>query len=471
MITENKTLPKEWDSTITYSYGATVYFNRVIYKCIVDSSTGQNPALNDDIWEAIDIYKKDTTVMEHGTYAGDDSFWERDHFYIDELGYVYLNNENTGINVKGRDGSTKVSWTDLTAEQREALRGLQGLQGPVGPQGPQGETGTVEWGELTPEQIAQLKGDQGASAYEVWKELPGNEDKTVDDFIAAITGPAATVDSELNANSSNPVANKAIYTYMQKYNALEDRIDALERRLAYIYKGENIQFKFGITADGEFGYVNPENQEVIPFAKSTNVVLHTNLAETAYQVFYAGLGEETNNFEIEDIATLDNLDTHNNTTNLSDSNVMYASGVKLMNMADMFDAKTYIFKDGEFERYKASYNFYGVDYTNKQLISKGTNTIEGCWTGTETGRYAGTINFVVAPVNEGDTINCQYGLINTDNTQLPNIISSGTGRVSFTNASFNEETTFSFNVSINQGAYFASTSNSPQYKIKEIYLS
>ena len=53
----------------------------------------------------------------------------------------------------------------------KAITGANGKDGAAGPQGPQGENGT-----------------DGKSAYEVWKEIPGNENKTQDDFIKAITG-------------------------------------------------------------------------------------------------------------------------------------------------------------------------------------------------------------------------------------------------------------------------------------------
>ena len=57
-------------------------------------------------------------------------------------------------------------------------KGDPGAKGDQGIQGDKGETGA--------------KGDTGAdgkSAFEVWKEMPGNGSKTKDDFIKAITGP------------------------------------------------------------------------------------------------------------------------------------------------------------------------------------------------------------------------------------------------------------------------------------------
>ena len=66
--------------------------------------------------------------------------------------------------------------------------GATGAQGEVGPQGPQGEQGPKgdkgETGE---------KGDEGDSAYEIWKMQPGNENKSITEFLESLkgeTGPA-----------------------------------------------------------------------------------------------------------------------------------------------------------------------------------------------------------------------------------------------------------------------------------------
>src|SRR5699024_5131744 len=66
---------------------------------------------------------------------------------------------------KGQDGT--VAFEELTPEQVENLRGEQGPEGPQGPQGPEGpqgekgQDGTVAFEELTPEQIESLRGEQG----------------------------------------------------------------------------------------------------------------------------------------------------------------------------------------------------------------------------------------------------------------------------------------------------------------------
>lgn len=61
-----------------------------------------------------------------------------------------------------------------------------GPQGPQGVQGPKGDTGAV--GPKGDQGIQGEVGPKGKSAFEVWKDMPGNGSKTEDDFIKAITG-------------------------------------------------------------------------------------------------------------------------------------------------------------------------------------------------------------------------------------------------------------------------------------------
>lgn len=488
-ITNNNTLPQEWNPATTYYYGDTVMWNNIIYKCIEGPSINNNPAIENTYWYAIEIYRKDATVMNHGQYSGDAEMWERDEIRIDSVtGEVYINGKDTGINVKGPAGSTSIKWADLTPEQREQLKGDKGDTGLTGPKGDKGDTGSVAWGELTPEQIEQLRGDQGLDAFETWKKQTGREDATFADYIQAITGPKSPVDAQLDFTSINPVQNKVIAEKLQTLEDLTLRIKALEDRLEYAITDPlnpdadedgrvTYRFKFGVTHNGEFGYVDPSTGEVIPFNGQPIPVISTAYAETAYQILDGSFADTYSDTEKVDLYTLSNNDQHNQTTNLTNDdtdNVTYATGVKFMSMEDAFNAKFYIFRNGEFERYKASFNFYNMALHDNYMVSKGTESGEGCWTGTETGNYASTIHFVVEPTVEGQTVNCQYGTINTDNTALP-LITTGTGRVSYQTGSFNTETTFSFEVKVGQGAYFASIVNqgdSPKkFIIKEIYMS
>ena len=70
-------------------------------------------------------------------------------------------------------------WQSLPGNQNRTIEEfyatLTGPQGPAGPAGAQGPAGP--------------QGGDGLSAYEVWLTLPGNENRTLEEFYAAITGP------------------------------------------------------------------------------------------------------------------------------------------------------------------------------------------------------------------------------------------------------------------------------------------
>ena len=77
----------------------------------------------------------------------------------------------------------------------KAITGAKGADGAAGPQGEKGEKGDAgvagaagPKGDKGDVGIAGKDGADGKSAFEVWKGLPGNESKTKDDFIKAITG-------------------------------------------------------------------------------------------------------------------------------------------------------------------------------------------------------------------------------------------------------------------------------------------
>lgn len=66
---------------------------------------------------------------------------------------------------------------DQGIQGEKGEKGETGAAGVAGPKGDKGDVGT-----------AGKDGAEGKSAFEVWKGLPGNESKTKDDFIKAITG-------------------------------------------------------------------------------------------------------------------------------------------------------------------------------------------------------------------------------------------------------------------------------------------
>ena len=59
----------------------------------------------------------------------------------------------------------------------KAITGANGKDGAAGPKGDKGDAG-----------VASPKGDTGKPAYEYWKEIKGNENKTEDDFRKALEG-------------------------------------------------------------------------------------------------------------------------------------------------------------------------------------------------------------------------------------------------------------------------------------------
>lgn len=270
--TQNNTLPAQWSASTEYEEGTLVSYLGIIYKCVQDS-LNNNPALDTsyEYWMPLDIYMKTFTVMPHGEYSGEANMWERDNIYIDVNGYVYINGENTGINVKGPAGDITLQFDQLTPSQIAQLKGPRGDIGPQGPQGIQGPIGPTGYVDLTEEQTALLKGDDGKSTYEIWLEQ--GHTGTEADFLAWIQGNVLPIDDELDANSLNALANRTITrafnAYRNQVDALirsyENRIANLENRLKYTYNGEDYLFKYGVTQEGQQGYFVHETNQIIPF--------------------------------------------------------------------------------------------------------------------------------------------------------------------------------------------------------------
>ena len=472
-----------WDANKTYHRGDIVIYNNLAYECVAETSLGDNPGVEtsttwgdyaisselphgagyntDDseeeifhssdesptttqelqIWKQIEyptdaILSKVQTVMDKG-YSGDTNIWSKDAIDIDTAGWVYINNEITGINVKGADGGVgEVRFESLTQEQREMIRGEQGLQGAKGDKGDKGEkgdTGAVEWDHLTEEQIAMLRGDRGLSAYEVWLQIPGNEGKSVEDYIRAITGPAAiTVDPALNGNSANPVENRAIYAYIQQLtstiNDLQTRVLDLEDRLKYTRNGIEYLFKFGITADKEYGYIKKDTTEVTPFTDLAQPQLFgdftTNMGLFADGYISTGEGMQitqdlvaeglinTDNEELQFmrnpvIASLKGVDESNvvsaglkedtpPTTSVlqvdmtgrsRSSNVLASAAVSpIVDFNKDYESDFVIYHNGYYNSDAVGFDSYSMNYDGsisenkyQELISKGTRAVEGIW--------------------------------------------------------------------------------------------
>lgn len=83
-------------------------------------------------------------------------FWTDYPISIDINGYIFYNGENTGINVRGPAGMSIARWEDLTPEQIAQLKGRDGAAGINGVNGTDG-----------------VDGKDGLSAYEEWLEVNG----------------------------------------------------------------------------------------------------------------------------------------------------------------------------------------------------------------------------------------------------------------------------------------------------------
>ena len=463
--TINSALPNEWRDSTTYYEGDLVVYAQIIYKCL-QTSTNNPPNISEDYWKALDIYVKDSTVMEHGDYSGDEEFWNRDNIYIDSAGWVYINNEKTGINVTGPRGGVTVDFDELTPAQLEQIRGPQGNigpQGPAGPQGPQGPAGTVT---LTPEQEEALKGDSGKSAYDIW--IDQGYSGTEADFLAWLRSGAITIDEQLDFNSANTVENQAVTRAFQqlKNNLIEEitllknRVTELEERLQYEYNQNTYHFNFGITTDGDYGYFVNDSATIIPFNYHDSEVLAS-----------AGVMENANAFALE-LGDSANIDTDN----LSQSPIIYSENAEVLSFEDMFDSYVYMYKNGIF--YNADYDLgmynMNYDYVNPQtttnLTSKSLAIGEGViFSPLNVSNTASVIHFVVEPITAGDTINYQIGRFTNSAANLPTLVTAGTYRTEYTNGSLTESTVVTSNIRPGEGIYFASTSICG-FKITEIYL-
>ena len=354
-ITVNNTLPNDWNESTIYHEGDLVVYAYIIYRC-TQTSTNNRPDISKDYWQPLEIYLKDATVMDHGQYSGDEEFWNRDNIYIDSAGWVYVNNENTGINVRGPAGTTHVDFDSLTPAQKEEIRGPQGNegpQGPVGPIGPQGPMGEVD---LTPEQIAALKGEDGKSTYEIW--LEEGHTGTPADFLAWVRDGRMLIDNELDLYSENPVQNKVITQNLQTFRAnyaekLEDltaRVTQLENRLKYSFEGEDKYFRFGITTEGKYGYFYNNSETIIPFDHTNTEHLISNQSIINDGNFNSRIAEEG----------ILQQDSPNVLTGV------ISEPATAVNIIDFFpSSRIYIYKDGRFitdALPNFEYSLYHMDY-------------------------------------------------------------------------------------------------------------
>ena len=435
-ITINTTLPNDWDSSITYHEGDKVTFASIIYRC-KQTSINNRPDISPDYWNPLEIYLKDASVMEIGDYSGEANFWERDNIYIDGAGWVYVNNENTGINVMGPPSTQVIEFEDLTPAQKEQIKGDTGPMGPQGPQGepgPQGPPGEVD---LTDEQIEVLKGDTGASAYDIW--LENGHTGTEQDFLTWLQEGIITLDKQLDANSTNGVENKAIYkAYNNLYNRVDEllhqfssRIEDIENNLKYERSGEMHYFRFAVDADGNYGYMPTGTSNIIPFNSSDNNVLSSSFAANSVSIFANDMGvssESPANITIGSLnASMEG--TPSDAQLYTDNHTIYGTNVVAIPIADAFN-ETSIYEEGIF--YNAAYGFHigkvnrgyddyytmNFDYdlsqgepTPTELTSKNDFITAGIWFEPSTLELANyEINIEVEPITEGQNVTFKIGL-------------------------------------------------------------
>lgn len=465
--TVNSTLPKEWSATTTYYEGDTVVYFNIIYRCL-QTSLNQRPAFSEDYWKPIDIYIKDMSVMETG-YSGDANFWERDEIYIDGAGWVYVNNENTGINVRGPEGHVTVDLASLTPEQLAQIKGPQGDVGPQGPQGIQGPAGPAGEVVLTPEQIAILTGPDGKSAYQSW--LDQGYTGTESDFVAWLRSGAITLDTDLDPNSTNGVENRAIANAFQTYRnnlttlvaQLAARVTELENRLKYNVNNQDYYFKFGVTTEGKYGYCLTGTDTVIPFDTASHDILSSSGAEVGVRPFASEIGQY-------------GAQPYQLTGYVEDANTITGTDFVSLSFQDAFGLYIYLYKDGKFynEDYDMKLNGMTFNYispsTQTDLYSNGEAIGEGILFSPSGISYDATkIYFVVEPLHAGDTINYQIGKFTNTAASLPTLITTGAYRTGYTGGSFTERTTIEYQYQVGDGVYFGSSSTC-EYKIIAIYL-
>ena len=116
-------------------------------------------------------------------------FWTAFPISIDINGYIFYNGENTGINVRGPAGASRVVFENLTPAQIEALKGQSGTNGVNGTNGRDG-----------------IDGANGMNAYELWLEENGWLDHPelhpIEDFFAYLANLEDAIIQEGTGNGS-----------------------------------------------------------------------------------------------------------------------------------------------------------------------------------------------------------------------------------------------------------------------------
>ena len=99
------------------------------------TTTPGSPVMNEDREIEMDSYYFPMSTLPRSTMDLDpnntgptNDFWTHFPITIDINGYIFYNNENTGINIRGPAGMSTVHFDELTPAQKESLKGADGQE-------------------------------------------------------------------------------------------------------------------------------------------------------------------------------------------------------------------------------------------------------------------------------------------------------------------------------------------------------
>ena len=144
--------------------------------------------------------------------------------------------ETGAIGPKGEDGKSAYDvWKDMPGNgektKEDYLKAIKGDTGATGAKGDKGETGAIG-----------PKGEDGKSAYDVWKDMPGNGEKTKEDYLKAIKGETGATGAkgdkgdtgaagakgekgETGAVGKDGAAGKSAYEYWKEIKGNENKTE------------------------------------------------------------------------------------------------------------------------------------------------------------------------------------------------------------------------------------------------------
>ena len=205
-------------------------------------------------------------------------FWTAFPITIDINGYLYYYGENTGINIRGPQGMSTVTFDSLTAAQKAQITGPAGANGQNGVNG-----------------INGTDGKDGLSAYELWLQengwLDDPEDHPIEDFYAYLADLENALIKEGTGIGSILVNNKGLYNLAGGASAFASGY--------YTKANGNYSASFGDHTTA--GYAN-------------QVVFGKYNQNKSSSIFEIGYGDSTTPRNIFEISSLGNLTAAGNIT-------------------------------------------------------------------------------------------------------------------------------------------------------------